>query len=158
MFNFQEIQWPRTFKNIFRAVFFQSPWLSPLMEYFEWFASCLTERQQYCYLNGQNSEKRLVSCGIPQGSCLGPLLFTLYTNDFGSPLQNSHPICMPMTQVWEDAWWRGLLPTFGRLKKWVARCHRLAKTKQVKPKCNEMRIHVLRKQQAIRQDLRNRWS
>ena len=36
----------------------------------------------------------------------------------------------------------------------VARCHRLAKTRQVKPKCNEMRIHVLRKQQAIRQDLR----
>ena len=30
-----------------------------------WFASYLTERQQYCYLNGQNSEKRLVSCGIP---------------------------------------------------------------------------------------------
>ena len=47
-----------------------------------WFASYLTERQQYCYLNGQNSEKRLVTCGIPQGSRLGPLLFTLYTNDF----------------------------------------------------------------------------
>ena len=33
-----------------------------------WFASYLTERQQYCYLDGQNSEKRLVTCGTPQGS------------------------------------------------------------------------------------------
>ena len=36
--------------------------------------------------NGQNSEKRLVSCGIPQWSCLGPLLFILHTNDFEESL------------------------------------------------------------------------
>ena len=56
-----------------------------------WFASYLTERQQYCYLNGQNSEKRLVTCGIPQGSCLGPLLFILYTNDFEESLTKFAP-------------------------------------------------------------------
>ena len=56
-----------------------------------WFASYLTERQQYCYLNGQNSEKRLVSCGIPQESCLGPLLFILYTNDFEESITNFAP-------------------------------------------------------------------
>ena len=56
-----------------------------------WFASYLTERQQYCYLNGQNSEKRPVKCGIPQGSCLGPLLFILYTNDFEESLAKFTP-------------------------------------------------------------------
>ena len=56
-----------------------------------WFASYLTERQQYCYLNGQNSEKGLVNCGIPQGSCLGPLLFILYTNDFEESLTKCKP-------------------------------------------------------------------
>ena len=56
-----------------------------------WFASYLTERQQYCYLNGQHSEKRLVTCGIPQGSCLRLLLFILYTNDFEESLTKFTP-------------------------------------------------------------------
>ena len=56
-----------------------------------WFASYLTERQQYCYLNGQNSEKRPVKCGILQGSSLGPLLFILYTNDFEESLTKFTP-------------------------------------------------------------------
>ena len=58
---------------------------------FAWFASYLTERQRYCYLNGQNSEKRPAKCGNPQGSCLGPLLFILYTNDFEESLTKFTP-------------------------------------------------------------------
>ena len=55
----------------------------------EWFRSYLKNRQQYCSLNGNKSSSRPVTCGIPQGSCLGPLLFILYLNDFETCLKFS---------------------------------------------------------------------
>ena len=47
-----------------------------------WFKFYLHNRQQFSSLNGKNSKKVEVTCGIPQGSCLGPLRFILYLNDF----------------------------------------------------------------------------
>ena len=47
-----------------------------------WFTSYLTNRRQYCQVNGHKSSLKSVHCGIPQGSCFGPLLFILYVNDF----------------------------------------------------------------------------
>ena len=53
------------------------------------FKSYLHNRQQYCSLNGKKSKKREVTCGIPQGSCLGLLLFMLYLNDLERCLKYS---------------------------------------------------------------------
>ena len=52
-----------------------------------WFASYLTDRKQYCQINGHKSCLKNVLCGIPQGSCLGALLFILYVNDFEQCLE-----------------------------------------------------------------------
>ena len=56
-----------------------------------WFISYLTNREQFCYFGGANSSRSVVKCGIPQGSCLGPLLFLLYINDFENCLDNMIP-------------------------------------------------------------------
>ena len=42
----------------------------------------MTNRSQYVLFNGNKSDIRDVTCGVPQGSILGPLLFILYINDF----------------------------------------------------------------------------
>ena len=55
----------------------------------DWFECYLTNRKQFCSLNGLHSKARKITCGIPQGSCLGPLLFIIYLNDLEECLQSS---------------------------------------------------------------------
>ena len=50
----------------------------------KWFSSYLSSRKQFVDVQGTFSSEESVSCGMPQGSILGPLLFTLYVNDMSS--------------------------------------------------------------------------
>ena len=45
-----------------------------------WFESYLKGRSQQVSINGTLSKPFDLKCGVPQGSCLGPLLFTIYVS------------------------------------------------------------------------------
>ena len=53
------------------------------------FHSYLNNRQQRVALNGQYSKWASLLAGVPQGSVLGPLLFSIYINDLPENLKSS---------------------------------------------------------------------
>ena len=56
----------------------------------QWLTSYLTDRSQVIKLGDICSEHQSLSFGVPQGSVLGPLLFSLYTSPLSSIINKYH--------------------------------------------------------------------
>ena len=65
-----------------------------------WFKSYLSDRKQYVHLNGTDSEMKGITCGVPQGSVLGPLLFLYISMIFQTSLRNLSSIFLLMTLIY----------------------------------------------------------
>ena len=55
----------------------------------QWFISYLSGRKQVCKINNEISNTANITCGVPQGSNLGPLLFLVYINDLPNCLTST---------------------------------------------------------------------
>ena len=53
-----------------------------------WISSFLSRRHQLVDISGTFSTQGNITCGVPQGSILGPLLFLKYVNDMSAVVKN----------------------------------------------------------------------
>jgi len=44
---------------------------------------------QYTVVNAASSESHKITCGVPQSSVLGPLLYLIYVNDLSNAVENN---------------------------------------------------------------------
>ena len=54
-----------------------------------WFADYLFNRSQFVVYHNQNSDHCKVTCGVPQGSIVDPLLFIIFANDIVDHVKHS---------------------------------------------------------------------
>ena len=57
-------------------------------ESIKWFKSYLSDREQITYFKGKKYNSLMIKMGVPQGSILGPLLFSIYVNSMPNCTSN----------------------------------------------------------------------
>ena len=53
----------------------------------DWFRSYLTSRSERVTVNGTCSREHIITCGMPQGSVLGPILFLAFVSPLGDVIR-----------------------------------------------------------------------
>jgi len=96
-----------------------------------WVRSFLTSRHQRVIVNGALSETSEVTSGVPQGSVLGPVLFTMFVCDIPSQINNMVAMFADDTKLYSaiqdppDEYTRDLQSDIDRLQAWASRMQML---------------------------------
>ena len=78
----------KTFDTIYQDILLQKLYAIVFLKHtVNWFQSYLSNRSFLVNLGNNFSQPASVSCGVPQGSILGPLLFLIYVNDMSQAVK-----------------------------------------------------------------------
>ena len=63
-----------------------------------WIDEYLSYRSQYVTIGGENSEMKSINTGIPQGSVLGPVMYSIYVNELSEVICDKENCREPIHQ------------------------------------------------------------
>ena len=89
----------------------------------QWIRAFLSNRQQKVRANGVDSSWSPVMSGIPQGSILGPILFTLFVNDLPEKIKSIISMFADDTKLYipltSDSSFEDLIADLNYLQEWA---------------------------------------
>ena len=85
----------------------------------KWFTSYLSQRSQQIQTKGTLSEKKQLTTGVPQESCLGPVLFTIYVADLFQIIEKHHPKAQGYADDHQTALVTAIENCVVKLKSWM---------------------------------------
>ena len=116
----------------------------------DWIENWLTERHQTVVIDGKSSRAVRVKSGVPQGTVLGPLLFTLFINDIGDNVTSKIRLfaddCLLYNTVSSKADSDKLQEDLDKVVSWAEtwqmrfnpiKCYHLQITRKKKPYCSK---------------------
>ena len=107
-------------------------------EALQWISSFLSNRRQRVRVNGQLSDFKPVLSGVPQGSILGPILFTLFVNNIPDEISNIISMYADDTKVYaaviSDAESHSLADDLKAAQEWA---------QKMQMKFNQAKCHVM---------------
>ena len=78
------------FDTVFHNKLLENLWVAGLVgNVWKFFEAYLNDHWQFVSINSHRSDVLPVTSGVPQGSILGPMLFTVYINSLPEVLQSA---------------------------------------------------------------------
>ena len=119
-----------------------------------WIQSFLADRTQRVAVEGELSDLGKVTSGVPQGSVLGPTLFSVYINDIGENIKSNVRLFADDTILYNSIRNENdtliLQEDLNALEKWegkwqmsfnVSKCHLLTVTRKTNPLQHQYTLH-----------------
>jgi hypothetical protein len=119
----------------------------------KWFQSYLESRKQCTVIKDARSTPENLECGVPQGSVLGPILFTLYSASLGHLLRHhgvGYHFYADDAQIWISFEPEQLAAAKNRLEKCLQDVQRWMAFHKLKMNCEKTEYMVICSQQLAR--------